>query len=407
MTESTFSHTPQSTSSRLVIEALEAGADQARPLQDAAADSSRMTVELSDIRAWRFFEAAPQDFLHQYAGDFVIADVHLAPSFFEQALDFLHAEPQAHLCLRGRFSRRKLLETIDAAKAQSISVEVHEGAGLRALAAHIETQSSRANNPDSASLNPASGLVLRELAFAHPCADEGSAVRSIADIYGAGPGSASSQAQRFSAQAWTNFFKQLWFEDLAPTLRLRDRSSFFSYMKALARQTSKGLNWAKTGEAASISAPTARDWTKHLESIGLCELIEPLRAPAPRRAKLRPKLYWTTPGLALWLADSMLHPTEDFAAALVENALYLALKDALPSARFLHFVDTNGITAPIVVENEGLKTAFFLVRDEKERLHATKSLKSLAKAAIVSPQAQVLFWDYSDSSVLRTETLCA
>ena len=198
MTESTFSHTPQSTSSRLVIEALEAGADQARPLQDAAADSSRMTVELSDIRAWRFFEAAPQDFLHQYAGDFVIADVLLAPSFFEQALDFLHAEPQAHLCLRGRFSRRKLLETIDAAKAQSISVEVHEGAGLRALAAHIETQSPAANNPDSASLNPASGLVLRELAFAHPCADEGSAVRSIADIYGAGPGSTSSQSQRFS-----------------------------------------------------------------------------------------------------------------------------------------------------------------------------------------------------------------
>ena len=101
----------------------------------------------------------------------------------------------------------------------------------------------------------------------------------------------------------------------------------------------------------------------------------------------------------------MLSPTEEFAAALVENALFLALKDALPFARFRHFIDTNYITAPIVAESEGTKTAFFLVRNEKERMHAVKSLKSLAKANIVSAQANVLIYDPRNPALLQTETL--
>ena len=38
-------------------------------------------------------------------------------------------------------------------------------------------------------------------------------------------------------------------------------------------------------------------------------------------------------------------------------------------------------------------------------MHAVKSLKSLAKAKIVSRQAQILFWDYGDPTRLRTEEL--
>lgn len=403
MTESTFLRAPQPSASRLSIEALEAGADQVFAMRENAASSpARMVVELSDIRAWRFFEAAPEDFLEQYAGEFVIADVHLVPSFFEHALDYLQSHPGAQLCMRGRFCRRKLLQALDAASARGISVEVKQLSSLRALAVRTVAQEAAAAG---SSLGSAPSIVLSEVFCTRSASKENCKNYSISDIYGAGPTAEDNQANRFSAQAWTNFFKQLWFEDLAPALRLRDRSSFFAYMKALAGQTSRGLNWAQIASASSISAPTARDWTKQLEAIGLCELIEPLKAPAPRRAKLRPKLYWTTPGLALWLADSMLSPTEEFAAALVENALFLALKDALPFAKFRHFIDTNYITAPIVAESEGTKTAFFLVRNEKERMHAVKSLKSLAKANIVSAQANVLIYDPRNPSLLQTETL--
>ena len=398
MTESTLI---KHSASRLVIEALEAGA-----LSGETRGPSRMLVELSDIRAWRFFEAAPEDFLEQYASDFVIADAHLAPCFYERALDFLQSRPQARLTMRARFCRRTLLEAMKAAAARGISVEARHFSSRRALAARIELSQSlpiesSGQSPEGCSTN----IALREVVCTAASQTEGGGAQHFSDIYGAGPGLSHDQAQRFSAQAWTNFFKHMWFEDLAPALRLRDRSSFFSYMKALARQTSQGLNWAQIAASSSISAPTARDWTRHLESIGLCELIEPLRAPAPRRAKLRPKLYWTTPGLALWLADSMLSPSEEFAAALVENALFLALKDALPQARFYHFIDTNYITAPIVAEIDGIKTAFYLAHNDREMMHAVKSLKSLAKAKIVSRQAQILFWDYGDPTRLRTEEL--
>ena len=93
--------------------------------------AARPVVELSDIRAWRFFRAAPQDFLEQYAPDFIIADVHLAQGFFTFALDFLVRRPEATLWIRERVSRRELLATVAAAREAGISCTVHQYATRR------------------------------------------------------------------------------------------------------------------------------------------------------------------------------------------------------------------------------------------------------------------------------------
>ncbi len=365
-------------SQRLRIDALEAG---------AAADAPRAVVELSDIRAWRFFRAAPQDFLEQYASGFIISDVHLAEGFLGFALEFLVRRPAATLWVRERISRRALIEQVTAARREGIACEVRQFHAARALKAALSDD-----------------LALEALAPA--CAPARAAPQPV-NLLAAGP---EPGATRFSASGWTDFFKRLWYEDLASTLRLRDRSSFFSFMKALSARTARPLNWAEIAAESGISAPTARDWTRHLESIGLCELIEPMRAQPPRRAKLRPKLYWTTPGLALWLSDEMTRPCESFVGALFENALYLSLKDALPQARFLHFADTNRITAPIIALEEELPArAFFTAAAGAQdvQAHAVKSLKSMARAGLCAPQASLVVLDAADIAKLRIEQIAA
>ena len=190
MTESTLI---KHSASRLVIEALEAGA-----LSGETRGPSRMLVELSNIRAWRFFEAAPEDFLEQYASDFVIADAHLAPGFYERALDFLQSRPQARLTMRARFCRRTLLEAMKAAAARGISVEARHFSSRRALAARIELSQSlpiesSGQSPEGCSTN----IALREVVCTAASQTEGGGAQHFSDIYGAGPGLSHDQAQRF------------------------------------------------------------------------------------------------------------------------------------------------------------------------------------------------------------------
>ncbi len=380
---------PAGVSARLRIDALEAGAS-------APADAGgRPVVELSDIRAWRFFRAAPQDFLEQYAPGFIIADVHLAQGFFTFALDFLVRRPEATLWIRERVSRRELLATVAAAREAGISCTVHQYATRRALKARLSPEGR------------VEALELRgQETYSTAAAGTPDAAKRrtlLAQLLAAGP---EEDEKRFSAVRWTAFFKQLWYEDLASALRLRDRSSFFSFMKVLANHTSQALNWAEIAAQSGISAPTARDWTRHLESIGLCELIEPLTARPPRRAKLRPKLYWTTLGLALWLSDEMTSPGEVLSASLLENALFLALKDALPEARFMHFADTNHIVAPLVAlvkaDDGTVLEPFWCAADDAGKAAARKALKSLARASITDDAGALVVLNMTDASELLT-----
>ena len=135
-------------------------------------------------------------------------------------------------------------------------------------------------------------------------------------------------------------------------------------------------------------------------------MIEPLTARPPRRAKLRPKLYWTTPGLALWLSDEMTSPGEVLSASLLENALFLALKDALPEARFMHFADTNHIVAPLVAlvkaDDGTVLEPFWCAADDAGKAAARKALKSLARASITDDAGSLVVLNMTDASELLT-----
>ena len=122
-----------------------------------------------------------------------------------------------------------------------------------------------------------------------------------------------------------------------------------------------------------------------MESIGLIDLIPAQSAPAPRRALARPKLYWTSPGLSLWLRDAMMHVGEADRLRYVENAVYLALKDAFVDGEFMHFLDTNKVCAPLLMrENRNAPWQMFAVGDSAadELLHV-KHHKSLSRIGLV------------------------
>ena len=327
-----------------------------------------MTVDLADIRAWRFFAAAPREFLAQYADDFIIKNAHCAERFLAESLAFLADNPVSTLTAAGRFTRGML----ECARRMAREVDV----GFSALELPAERLFTLVRRTSG------------ELLLKSNCADGGQGWPAVLAKAGMPAG------ERSPAIYWSEAFRRIVIEDAVPELRIRDRAVFFGFMKALSGFTARGLNWAALALRSGISAPCARDWTRFLASIGLIDLIEPLSAPAPRRAKMRPKLYWTAPGLALWLSDSMRDPSPQLTAALSENAVYLALKTAQPHAGFVHFLDTNAVCAPFVSQLQtpaGLvRHAFFVVTDERGAARAFSHLRSLAKIGLVESAAHMV-----------------
>lgn len=354
-----------STVARLMIYATEA----TRAFAATDAEREYMTVDLADIRAWRFYKAAPQDFLQQYADEFIIFNANMAHDIFEEALRFLDLFPLSTLTLCGRFSRQATQAVCAQGPMHDARVAVKELPATR-LMRLVSTHE---------------GDLSFELTRSMPEATRWPVALGWAGL---------DASVEHSAQAWTQAFRKVLIEDVIPELRIRQKSLFFTFMKALATHTAQGLNWARLGAQCGISAPCARDWTKFLAQIGLIDLIAPLKAPAPRRSKMRPKLYWTAPGLALWLSDSMINPGDDLTQRVFENTCYLAIKTAQRHAQFVHFLDTNGVLVPLITQTRtarGLvRQAYFFESATLTRTDALRYLKSLTKIQLIEPTAHCI-----------------
>ena len=307
-------------------------------------------VDLGDIRAWRFFNASPKEFFRQYRKGFLIEHIHLFKNVLMEALQYLLEDPDAVLILSGHVSEQQIAMGQSFCSQHRIKLNIIRRGLPRAM--FIESFD------DSFSLKWQS---TPEQAL---------------------PRAGMLDQSKYPTVYWTQWFNRFLAEDVYPVLRIRDRGQFFHFMKVLAQRTALGLNWSEIGAEIGASGPCVRDWTGFLMECGVIRLVEALRAPAPRRSKLRPKLYWNAPGLAVWLGDSINEVEAGFLPKLIENAVYLALIDSFEDARFYHFIDTNYVCAPLIMERNHVRTAIYFADAPEQRQKATRHHDSLVKASI-------------------------
>ncbi len=322
------------------------------------AGPERQSTDLTDERSRRLFEANPADFFGLYADPAIILNADEAEGIINTALDWLDANPLYTLTLAGRISRNQLKEALNAGNVRHIGVAVTEIPAPRLFKAVFEE--------DKLTGFVSSGGFVDEQTLLRACA---------------APDSTRG------TQKWTALYRELLQDDAFAHLRIKNRDVFFNFMRALSSMTAKPINWAQIAQACGATGPTVRDWTNYLEKKGIVHIIEPLEAQAPRRAILRPKLYWADPGFALWFSESVTAPEESFVNALTENALFLTLFDAFFEARFLHFDDTNHVECPLIVESNGRRRGIFFAETDEAHKRNARYLKSLVKASLIENTA--------------------
>ena len=78
--------------------------------------------------------------------------------------------------------------------------------------------------------------------------------------------------------------------DVVQEGRITDTVRFYQFMKACAALTAEQLNYKTLADAAEISQPTAKEWVRLLQGLGIIYLLQPYANNELKRLTKTPRL---------------------------------------------------------------------------------------------------------------------
>lgn len=138
---------------------------------------------------------------------------------------------------------------------------------------------------------------------------------------------------------------------------ITDTVRFRRFLNACAALVSEQINYANLAEAADVSQPTAKEWVRILQGLGIIYLLQPYSNNALKRLTKTPKLYFCDTGLcaylSMWLTPDTLmngavsgHYYENYVVMeLVKNYAYAKAK-----ANITYYRDSNAKEIDVFVE---------------------------------------------------------
>ncbi len=148
--------------------------------------------------------------------------------------------------------------------------------------------------------------------------------------------------------------------DIVEVGGITDSSKFMKLLKACAALTAEQVNYKTLADAADISEPTAKDWVRLLEGLGIVYLLCPYSNNGLKRLVKTPKLYFCDTGLcsflSMWLTRDTLmngaasgHFFENYVVIeLLKNYAYAKSK-----ANLYYYRDSNAKEIDVFIELNG------------------------------------------------------
>lgn len=145
--------------------------------------------------------------------------------------------------------------------------------------------------------------------------------------------------------------------DVSDAGRITDAVRFRKFLNACAALTAEQVNYKTLAESADISQPTAKEWLRILQGLGIIYLLQPFSNNELKRLTKTPKLYFCDTGLCAylsrWLTRETLmngaasgHYFENYVVAeLLKNYAY-----ARSRANLTYYRDANAKEIDIIVE---------------------------------------------------------
>lgn len=316
-------------------------------LKHLAAEQSRTYVSMDNTMARTLAKSDPVLFFQTYKPPIIIDEIQKAPELFGQIKIMCDESQERGLFWLTGSQQYKMMKNVRETLAGRIGI--------------LELYSM--------SKNEVEGLTFpNEMDFSLPCllarrslAEKNDIVEVFEHIWRGGmpdvlPADAEQRQEYFNSYIETYLMR-----DVAEEGGITDTVRFRKFMNACAALVAEQVNYRTLADIAEISQPTAKEWLRLLQGLGIIYLLQPYANNELKRLAKTPKLYFCDTGLCAYLSMWLTRDTLMNGAAsgyYFENHVVIELLKnfayAPSKVNLTYYRDSNAKEIDVFVEENGV-----------------------------------------------------
>lgn len=342
-------------------------------LKHLAKDSGRVYVSMDDLNLRDLAQRDPKLFFQIYQPPILIDEVQKAPALFEEIkLLCDESDERGRFWLTGSQSKRLMKQAGDSL-AGRICI-------LKMFSLSTKELAGKADDiPDNYTF---SSFLQRSKNY-----PENNILQVYDRIWKGGMPDMLSMDTELRLAYWNSYIDTYLIRDAVDDNGIQDTEGFRKFLRACAAFSAELLNYNDLGNAAGVSAVTAKEWIKVLQSMGIIFLLEPFYNNELKRMIKTPKLYFCDTGLCSFLSswtsrDTLMngaasgHYLENYVVSeILKNTSY---GEKTVSLNF--YRDTNQKEIDLVLEIEGGLYTFEIKRTASPERKLIRTFSLLEKS---------------------------
>lgn len=314
-------------------------------LRHLAEEQERTYVTLDNIMVRELAQNDPALFFQTYKLPIIIDEVQKAPQLFEQIKIICDESEEKGLFWLTGSQQFSMMKNVRETLAGRIGI--------------LELYSLSRNEVDAISFS-------NELDFSLPClinrqkqVNKNNIVEVFEHIWRGGMPQVISADSEQRQEYYNSYIDTYLMRDVADVGGITDTVRFRKFLNACAALVSEQVNYKTLAEASEISQPTAKEWLRVLQGLGIVYLLQPFSNNELKRLTKTPKLYFCDTGLCAYLSMWLTRDTLMNGAAsghYFENYVVMELKKhyayAKSKANLTYYRDSNAKEIDIFVEQD-------------------------------------------------------
>lgn len=316
-------------------------------LKHLAEEQPRTYVTMDNIMARTLAKSDPILFFQTYKPPIIIDEVQKAPELFEQIKIMCDESKERGLFWLTGSQQYGMMKNIRETLAGRIGI--------------LELYSLSKNEADGVTFPNEMDFSLSCLLERQSLVKKNDIVEVFEHIWRGGfPDVISADAEQ-RQEYFNSYIETYLMRDIADEGGITDTVRFRKFMNACAALTAEQVNYKTLAEAAEISQPTAKEWVRLLQGLGIIYLLPPYANNALKRLVKTPKLYFCDTGLCAYLSMWLTRDTLMNGAAsghFFENYVVIEMIKNFACApskvNMTYYRDSNAKEIDILVEENGV-----------------------------------------------------
>lgn len=323
-------------------------------LKHLAEGQNRTYISMDNTMARILAKSDPVLFFQTYKPPMIIDEIQKAPELFEQIKIMCDESEETGLFWLTGSQQYQMMKNIRETLAGRI--------GILELYSLSKNESEKLRFPNE--LDFSLECLLERQPFAKK--------NNITDVFehiwrGGMPQVLHADAEQ-RQEYFNSYIETYLMRDVSEEGGITDTVLFRKFLNACAALTAEQVNYKTLAEAAEISQPTAKEWVRLLQGLGILYLLPPYANNELKRLTKTPKLYFCDTGLCAYLSMWLTRDTLMYGAAsghyfenyvvieLLKNFAYAPSKVNLSYYRDSNakeidiFVEENGVIHPLEVK---------------------------------------------------------